>query len=106
MSNVIKFPEVKTEKQIKFEEQLRDVQEAINLLVHELDQDDSLGWHRANIVETFVMELIVDLCAGASVKCEGAQSALEWLCEEINMENVQTIIDTFEEQEEPKGTIH
>ena len=106
MSNVIKFPEVKTKRQIEFEEQLRDVQEAINLLVHTLEQDDDLGWHRANIIETFVMELIVDLCAGVSVKCEGAQSALEWLCEEINMENAQKIIQTFESEDEPKETIH
>lgn len=105
MSNVIKFPAIKTETQAEFEEQLRDVQDAVNRLVHRLDQDETLGWHRANIVETFIMELIVDLCAGASVKDEGAQAALEWICGEVTMENCQRIIDNFEE-EEPQGTIH
>ena len=73
MSNVIKFPTQEEQDAKKEEEHFEFAcarcRRQSMLLLHELDQDDdALGWHRANIVETLIMELIVDLCAGASVE--------------------------------------
>lgn len=106
MSNVIEFPK-KDECQKSDDEWsvgVEGVQEATSLLLQELSQDDDLAWHRANIVETMMMELFTDLCVGASCDNEGAKKALEWLCEEINLENARTLTEYY--REEPSGLTH
>lgn len=106
MSNVIEFP-IKDETK-KSEDDwsvgVREVQEATGLLLHELSEDEDLLWHRANIVETMMMELFTDLCVGASCDNEGAKKALEWLCEEINLENAKNLTEYY--REEPSGVTH
>ena len=100
MSNVIDFPTEKrkaekAKEDEHFEFALREVQEGVSMLLHEFDQDDALGWHRANIVETMIMELMYDLLVGASIDNEGAISAIKWLCDEFTEEKVQEAIDNM-----------
>lgn len=100
MSNVIEFPIDKREAERQkedehFEFALGVVQEGTSALLHEFDHDDALGWHRANLAETMIMELMYDLCVGASMDNEGAISAIKWLCEEFNDSNIQEAIDNM-----------
>lgn len=99
MSNVIKFP-TQEEQDAKKEEEhfefaLREIQEGTSMLLHELDRDDALSWHRANIAETMIMELMYDLCVGASVDNEGAVSAIKWLCEEFSKEKIDEAVENM-----------
>lgn len=108
MSNVIDFPieKRKAEKDKEdehFEFALRQIQEGTSGLLHEFDHDDALDWHRANIAETMIMELMYDLCVGASMDNEGAISAVKWLCEEFTQENIQEAIDNMKTLD---ATIH
>lgn len=100
MSNVIDFPVEKRKAEVEkedehFEFALREVQEGTSMVLHEFDQDDALGWHRANIAETMIMELMYDLCVGASIDNDGAISAIKWLCEEFTQDNIQEAIDNM-----------
>lgn len=108
MSNVIDFPTAKREADKKkedehFESGLRQVQEGTSELLHEFDHDDALGWHRANIAETMIMELMYDLCVGASMDNEGAISAIKWLCEEFTESKIQEAIENMKALD---ATIH
>jgi hypothetical protein len=100
MSNVIDFPVKKREAEVAkedehFEFAVNQIQEGTNALLHELDRDDALDWHRANIVETMIMELMYDLLVGASIDNEGAIAAIKWLCEEFTEENVNNAVENM-----------
>lgn len=108
MSNVIDFPVEKREAEKKkedehFEFALREVQEGTSGLLHEFDRDDALGWHRANIAETMIMELMYDLCVGASMDNDGAKKAIQWLCEEFTEGNIEEAVENMKMMD---ATIH